>query len=932
MKRLMLLTGLTIICLCMSVNTIMAQPDAVIVIEAWSPQELADLGWTSPRSTGLDVVGVGETVYLLATEAGGEEVTAASWVLASQPGGSSATLDSTSTLRTTFQPDEEGTYSVVLDITTATGSSKDTVAINAARYVGVGIVGGASPDFVKGQCAACHGATAISWTGTGHATFFEEAIDGLKSSHYTEECIKCHTVGYLEGADNNGFADRAAELGWTFPDTLVPGNWQNIVDNFPTLAEVSNIQCESCHGPGSQHMGAGPIGLGLGEGNCGQCHEDGPYHVKSIQWKNSRHGTGGTWSSQGLREIEPTDDFRTQCANCHSPAGFIQRVDPNSKALDRVGLTGEPLSCPACHDPHDASNPHQLRLPIAIQLASGPTIDFGGLGRLCMRCHQDRREGGGEAYAARPTSTFRGPHHSNQTDLLAGAPEAVITFGMILPNSTHKNVVENTCVDCHMAANDRDDIGGHSWAMTVTEIANGDTTRYDNVTACKGCHDPNMTSFDDLMAREDHDGDGTVEPVQVEVQGLLDDIAMQLPPVGEPTVDIRDPLWNTEESLLQRKVLWNWAFVDNDHSHGVHNYQFTVALLKLSKAALMYGVLSKGVVTRVADVPNDQGKQVRVTWTRFGGDGISDNPVLEYAIWRKVEGGMNGQVKNALTTLNLSSEQISKLGSDARLEVNGELWDFVGSVPAATMEEYSAVVPTLYDSTAAGLKMSTFRVSGHTKVTAIYAVTDPAEGYSIDNLAPMVPDGMALRETSQGAAITWNAPEDEDFQYFALYRGTSSGFDPSGMEPLVKLTENSYLDRDVNPGNRYYYRLAAVDYSGNWSDFSSEFSVVITSVDQKLGVPEVYSLAQNYPNPFNPGTSIRFGLPSDSQGATVKLIVYNLIGERVKVLVNEALQPGVHTFYWDGRDSFGEAVSSGIYIYRLDAGKFSETKRMILLK
>jgi len=576
-------------------------PSAAITVEALSPQEIHDMGWTSHPSTGLKTVGQGDLVYLSGKEAGDEEVTSYAWSIQSMPAGAAATLDSTDKAWTTFAPDTTGQYVIKLAITTATGAAEASVTITSAHYVGVGIVGGLTPDFAKGQCALCHAANTADWSETGHATMFELAIDGLKSSHYNEGCVECHTVGFNESPEavNGGFDDVARNLGWAFPDTLQPGNWANIVANFKPLAHVSNIQCENCHGPGSQHFGdPAKIDITLDAGVCGRCHEEEPYHVKNVQWKNSGHGSGETWEGEGLREIEPTDDFRTECAYCHSPTGFVERVDPASKALDRIGLTGEPLGCAACHDPHDATNEYQLRLPLGVQLASGPMIEFGGLGRLCMRCHQDRRVGGGEAYAKNPTRTYRGPHHSNQTDMLAGAKEAVITFGMVLPNSTHKDVIENSCVDCHMAETGRDDLGEHSWAMNTTEIVNGDTLTHDNVTACVECHGP-MTSFEDIKAREDYDGDGTIEAATAEVEGLLDEVAKLLPPYGEPTVDIRDPLWNMEGSLLQRQAAWNWAFVDYDHSHGVHNYQFAVALLKISRAALMYGVLSPGVITGI---------------------------------------------------------------------------------------------------------------------------------------------------------------------------------------------------------------------------------------------------------------------------------------------------------------------------------------------
>lgn len=93
--------------------------------------------------------------------------------------------------------------------------------------------------------------------------------------------------------------------------------------------------------------------------------------------------------------------------------------------------------------------------------------------------------------------------------------------------------------------------------------------------------------------------------------------------------------------------------------------------------------------------------------------------------------------------------------------------------------------------------------------------------------------------------------------------------------------------------------------------------------------PTVFSLAQNYPNPFNPKTMIRFALPKDSW---VKLEVYNILGQKVKTLVDEKLAAGVKEVEWDGKDSKGLEVASGIYFYRIKADDFSDVKKMVMLK
>ncbi len=101
-------------------------------------------------------------------------------------------------------------------------------------------------------------------------------------------------------------------------------------------------------------------------------------------------------------------------------------------------------------------------------------------------------------------------------------------------------------------------------------------------------------------------------------------------------------------------------------------------------------------------------------------------------------------------------------------------------------------------------------------------------------------------------------------------------------------------------------------------------------VDQQTGgSPAAFSLADNYPNPFNPSTQIRFSAPQNSK---IRLEIFNILGQKVRVLVDQALPAGSHTIEWDGRNDFGAAVASGIYFYRMVAGNFVQTKRMLLMR
>ncbi|MDH3890015.1 MAG: T9SS type A sorting domain-containing protein [candidate division Zixibacteria bacterium] len=94
-------------------------------------------------------------------------------------------------------------------------------------------------------------------------------------------------------------------------------------------------------------------------------------------------------------------------------------------------------------------------------------------------------------------------------------------------------------------------------------------------------------------------------------------------------------------------------------------------------------------------------------------------------------------------------------------------------------------------------------------------------------------------------------------------------------------------------------------------------------------MPESFYLSANYPNPFNPETHIDFGLP---QASHVSLCIYNVMGQRVACLIDQAFGSGNHQVTWDGRDETGVLVGSGVYFYRLEAGSFTQTRKMTLMK
>ena len=125
----------------------------------------------------------------------------------------------------------------------------------------------------------------------------------------------------------------------------------------------------------------------------------------------------------------------------------------------------------------------------------------------------------------------------------------------------------------------------------------------------------------------------------------------------------------------------------------------------------------------------------------------------------------------------------------------------------------------------------------------------------------------------------------------------------------------NFIDKDLIGGTKFKYRLKQIDINGNF-DYSNSIEADIT--------PREYELSQNYPNPFNPVTNIKFSLPKAEK---VKINIYNSLGEKVLSLVDKEYEAGVYKV-----ELKSSGFASGIYFYKIQAGSFIQTKKMILLK
>jgi|GEM_PF-2374270 len=189
-------------------------------------------------------------------------------------------------------------------------------------------------------------------------------------------------------------------------------------------------------------------------------------------------------------------------------------------------------------------------------------------------------------------------------------------------------------------------------------------------------------------------------------------------------------------------------------------------------------------------------------------------------------------------------------------------------------------------------------------------------------------DGSTERETE--LLVLWNSVPTAT--RYHLQVADNSDFDSPVVEN-DEITNTFYTVSDLEGYTQYYWRVRAISDvgAGDWSSTWSFTTKDVTSVRDLAGeIPDEFNLQQNYPNPFNPTTTIRFGIP---EASTVTLEVYNMIGQRVATIIDgEFYAAGTYEAMWDAKDEMGREMSSGMYIYRISAGDYVNTKKMLFMK
>jgi hypothetical protein len=307
-------------------------------------------------------------------------------------------------------------------------------------------------------------------------------------------------------------------------------------------------------------------------------------------------------------------------------------------------------------------------------------------------------------------------------------------------------------------------------------------------------------------------------------------------------------------------------------------------------------------VSSIVDVGNDQGKQVRVAFTRSAHDRADDGtPITQYQVFRKIKAlppsAVQGGIDAAPRTLLLPG------------------YDTVGTIIADGSSSYNVVVPTLADSTVAhGQYFSVFFVRAVTATPTTFFDAPVDSGYSRDNLAPGIPQNLVYG----AGALTWSASSATDFDYFTVYGSNSNNF--AGATRLGYTVSPA-----KNVSGYLYYFVTATDFSGNQGK-----PATLNTLTGVGGTPASYALSvSNYPNPFNPRTTVSYTVPSRGH---VSITIYDTNGALVRTLFNGEHNAGAFTTEWDGLADNGSAVGSGIYFARIVQNGETRTNKMTILK
>lgn len=311
---------------------------------------------------------------------------------------------------------------------------------------------------------------------------------------------------------------------------------------------ITAVVTMGCAGPAGPAGPAGTNGTDAAS-TCSDCHNSGMTLVAiQAEYSASGHASGSTALAH---------EASASCGGCHTGQGLPARVDASgtvAPAITDAVAEPAPINCRTCHQIHEtytsADWAFTTTAPVTL-ISTGDTYD-AGKGNLCAECHQARTPMPDTTQATFDvTSTHWGSHHGPQSNLVLGVGGYTGTSSTAPSPAAHYSMAADSCVTCHMGEPDGMEAGGHTWKP--------------NVANCVQCHS-DATSFD-------------IGGVQTEVQGMLDQLKGLLVAQKMLTANNNSPVPGTYDSV-KAAALYNFLYVDQDRSLGVHNPGYIKKILQ----------------------------------------------------------------------------------------------------------------------------------------------------------------------------------------------------------------------------------------------------------------------------------------------------------------------------------------------------------------
>ncbi len=300
---------------------------------------------------------------------------------------------------------------------------------------------------------------------------------------------------------------------------------------------------------------------------CATCHNDASdMYAKSLQAANSGHSTGTAFERNGA-----------DCAACHTHEGFIDRMEAGTIEASADVSNPTPPNCRTCHKVHETFTEADfgIRYPDPVKLwINDVTLNVGDA-NICANCHQPRIPDpmfGTGSDSVEITSTRYGPHHGPQSAMLWGTGAYEVAGTKSYPTPGGHAHAGAGCTECHMAEAYGGQAGGHTFRVSYEYHEEEEPL----LAGCEGCH-TTIESFD-------------LNGLQTEVEELLDSLLHVL--MGEGVMDEDGYTITSRTSPLKvtpemAGYIYNFKFVEEDLSEGVHNPGYAVALLTNTIEALI---------------------------------------------------------------------------------------------------------------------------------------------------------------------------------------------------------------------------------------------------------------------------------------------------------------------------------------------------------